>query len=78
MGAGFGHWITERNRRESERRVQVPDVTRGTFCVGCCPCSKTGFDSRARFHPDFKGIFDDLGRFTAHQFDGSIGSIWRT
>lgn len=76
MGARFGYWITEMNRRESEKPAQVIDGTAGFIPSVGCPCSRKGFDRGARFHPDFKGKFGDFRCLFAHRFDGSIGNIW--
>lgn len=78
MGPRNDHWITEGNRRESERPAQVFDVKGGFIPSVSCRGSRKECVAWPCIHLDLERIFQPFRALAGHLFDTSIGSIWRT
>lgn len=76
MGPRNHHWITEGNRRESEKRPQAIEFVTGFIPFESFPGSRKGYVWWPRIHLVLKGIFSTFDASAGRLFYGSIGSIW--
>lgn len=76
MGPRNDHWITEGNRRESEKPTQVLDGKGGFIPSVGSPGSRKGCVPRRRMRLDSEGISKVFRSYARHRFYGSIGNIW--